>query len=61
MTVGELIEELRKWPEDMPVGVWGDLVYPPEHPSNLLKVEKRTWIHSNYPYDKPDFDYVNIE
>lgn len=61
MTVGELIEELRKWPEDMPVGVWGDLQYPPEHPSNRLKVEKRTWVHTNYPYNLPDFDYVNIE
>ena len=61
MTVGELINELKKWPEDMPVAVYGDIYYPPEHPSNKLTVEKRTWVHTNHPYNLPDFDYINIE
>ena len=61
MTVGELIEELKKWPVDMPVAAWGDIMCPPESEYNKLKVEKRTWTHTNYPYNKPDFDYINIE
>ena len=61
MTVGELIEELKKYPEDMPVAVCGDIMYPPDHKENILKVEKWTWVHTNYPYDLPDFDYINIE
>lgn len=61
MTVRELIDELEKWPEDMPVAVDGNIMYPSDHKENILKVEKRTWVHTNYPYDLPDFDYINIE
>lgn len=61
MTVGELIEELKKWPEDMPVGMCGDMYYPPDHEGNKINVSKRTWCDSNYPWDKPDFDYINLE
>lgn len=58
MTVKELIEELQKFPQDMPVGTWGDFEYPD---GGKLTVEIRTWVHSNYPYNLPDTDYVNIE
>lgn len=61
MTVGELIEELKKYPEDMPVAVDGNIMYPPEADYNRLDITKRTWVVSNYPYADPDFDYINIE
>lgn len=38
MTVGELIEELKKYPEDMPIACYGDI-----------------------PWDRPDFEYINLE
>jgi len=61
MTIKELIEELQKYPEDMPVAVDGNISYPPEADYNRLEVSKRTWVVSNYPYKDPDFDYINIE
>ena len=61
MTIKELIEELEKWPLDMPVAIDYNIYYPPESKYNKLTVSKRTYIDSNYPYDNPDFDYINIE
>ncbi len=61
MTVAELVEELKKWPQDMPVAVDGNIYYPPEYEGNRLEISKRTWVDSNYPWDQPDFDYINIE
>ena len=26
-----------------------------------IKVNICTWEHQNYPYNKPNFDYVNLE
>jgi len=59
MTVGELMEELKKWPQDMPVACDMDIYYPPEECK--VEITQRTWVHSNYPYDLPDFEYVNLE
>ena len=28
---------------------------------NFIKVSEHTWVDSNYPYNKPDFDYINLE
>jgi len=53
MTVKELIEKLKEFPEDLPVGVMYDV-----HAD--VMVERKTWEHTNYPYNKPDFDYINI-
>lgn len=61
MTVAELVEELKKWPQDMPVAVDGNIYYPPEYEGNRLEISKRTWVDSNYPWNRPDFDYINIE
>lgn len=58
MTVSELIEELKKYPQDMPVGVYGNFLYPS---GDKIDVSICTWVHSNYPYNLPDTDYVNIE
>lgn len=54
MTVLELINALEQFPPDMPVGIDFD-------PKSEIELHKRTWVHSNYPYDEPDEDYVSIE
>lgn len=61
MTVKELIEELEKYPQDMPVTVDMAIMWPPEADCNKLEVSQRTWMDSNYPWDRPDFEYINIE
>ena len=38
MTVGELIEELKKYPEEMPVAVDGCINYPPEYEGNKIEL-----------------------
>lgn len=54
MTVKELIDKLKEYPEDMLVG----LDYQPEWGIDLIV---RTWTHNNYPYDKPDYEYLSLE
>ena len=44
---------LKKYPQNMPVAVWTD-------PHDGIEIEIKTWTHDNYPYDKPDIDYVAI-
>ena len=61
MVVRELIEELEKYPQDMPVAVGTNIMYPPEADYNRLEVSQKTWVDSNYPWNKPDFEYINIE
>lgn len=46
MTVEELIKELEKYdPKRKVYGLGLD---------EIEVVEQKIWIHSNYPYDKPD-------
>lgn len=52
-TVKDLINILKEFPQDMPVAVWSD-------PHDEIEVEIKKWTHNNYPYDKPDIDYVAI-
>ena len=52
VTVKELINKLKEFPEDMRVV---DLGY-----DDIEDVYKGTWIHGNYPYDKPDEEVVVI-
>lgn len=61
MTVKELMEELQKWPSDMPVATLQDIDWATRDDSHWIKVSKKTWTHGNWPYDKPDFDYVDLE
>jgi hypothetical protein len=58
MTVGELIRELQKYDEKLPVAIDGDIYFPPQ---TQITVSVKTWEDSNYPYDLPDFDYLNLE
>ena len=52
MTVKELIDKLKHFPEDMEVM---DTTY-----MDIEDVCERTWMHTNYPYDKPDKQVVII-
>lgn len=61
MTVKELMEELQKWPSDMPVATLQDIGPDAALDPHWIKVSKKTWTHENWPYDKPDFDYVDLE
>ncbi len=61
MLVKELIEELQKWPQDMPVATMYDIDWATRDDPHWIKVSKATWVHSNWPYDKDDFDFVNLE
>ena len=53
MKVKELIAELQKYDEDMLVAIYGEIF-------DSIEVSKQTWIDSNYPYDKPDVEYINL-
>jgi len=61
MTVGELIEKLKQFPLDMPVACDGNIYYPPDSGYYDIEVSQRTWVDSNYPWNRPDFEYINIE
>ena len=53
MTVGELVQILLGFPQDMPVAVnW--------YISEAITVSMQTWVDGNYPGDKPDVEFVNI-
>lgn len=61
MTVAQLIKELQKWPLDMPVATMYDI-----NPENIsdphwIKLKQCTWVDDNWPYNKPDFEYLNLE
>ena len=60
MTVKQLKQELDKFPNDMPVATWNDISYKSKDDPEWIKVTKCVWEHTNYPYDKPDFEYVNL-
>lgn len=51
-TVQDLINVLRKFPMDMEVRDYDFM--------EIEDVKIQTWHHDNYPYDKPDKDYVCI-
>ena len=61
MTVSQLIDELKKYPQDMPVACCGDIYYPPTAENNRIHVAEMLWVDSNYPYDKPEFTFLNLE
>ena len=61
MTVKQLIEELKKYPEDLPVATIYDIDHTTKDDPNWIRVTEQTWTQSNYPYDKPDFTYINLE
>lgn len=61
MTVAQLIKELQKWPPDMPVATMQD-INPEDIPDpHWIKLKQCTWVDGNWPYDKPDFEYLDLE
>ena len=61
MTVQQLIDELQKYPKDMPIAVYDNIDWIDKDKPDIIQVQKRIWIHNNYLYDKPDFLYINLE
>lgn len=61
MTVQQLIEELQKWPRDMSIAVYDNINWIDKDKPDIIQVQNRVWVDSNYPYDKPDFLYINLE
>ena len=53
MKVKELIEKLQQFDENLRVV--------DDYYLEIEKVEERTWVDSNYPYDRPDEQVVVIE
>ncbi len=53
LIVDELIKLLQQFPKDMGVVDCGF--------NGITGASIRTWIHSNYPWNKPDTDYVMLE
>lgn len=53
MTVAELIDKLKEFPQDMEVVTDGFFA--------IEEIKIRTWTDGNYPYTQPDKDYVYIE
>lgn len=53
MTVKELIDRLKQFPEDMEVM---DADY-----MDIEHVYEWTWMHTNFPYNKPDKQVVIID
>ena len=51
-TVQDLISKLQKFPLDMEVRDYDFM--------EIEDLKIKTWHHNNYPYDKPDKDYVCI-
>lgn len=61
MTVKQLIKKLEEFPEDMPVATTHSINPEDIDNPNFIEVSICTWEHDNYPYNKPNFDYVNLE
>ena len=55
------MDKLKEFPEDLPIATWGDINWKSKDDPNFIKVTKETWTHQNYPYDKDNFDYINLE
>ena len=53
-TVADLIKKLQELPQNMPIATYNE-------PFEEIEIKTRTWIHSNYPYDQPDLDYISLE
>lgn len=60
MTVKQLKKELDKYPDDMPVATHFGIDWALKDDPHCIEVKQTTWIHANYPYDKEDFEYVNL-
>ena len=61
MTVQQLIEKLKELPPNAYIATYNDISdYSKDDPNQII-IKKCTWVNSNYPYNKPDFEYYNLE
>ena len=59
MTVKELIEELRAYPQDLPISI-NDCMDFSESIGDTIEVSRKQYIR--FPFtDKDRFDYINLE
>ena len=45
----------------MPIAVYDDINWISKNIPDVIQVQNRVWVDNNYPYDKPDFLYINLE
>ena len=57
MTVEQLINELKKYPKDMPIAVYDNIDWNNKDIPDAIQVQKRVRVQD----DKPDFLYINLE
>ena len=60
MTVKQLIDALSEFPQEMPVATFGDVDWTTKDDPRWIEVKIKTWVHGNWPYDKPDFEFVDL-
>ena len=61
MTVQQLIEKLKELPPNAYIATYNDIDWWDKDDPEQIKIKKCIWVHSNYPYNKPDFEYYNLE
>lgn len=61
MTVAQLIEKLKTLPPDDYIATYNDIDWADKDDPNQININKYVWTHTNYPYNKPDFEYWNLE
>ena len=60
MTVKQLIEKLKLFPEDMPVTTFSDITPRDVADPDAIEITIKTWEDGIYPYDRPSFQYVDL-
>ena len=61
MTVAQLIDKLKELPPNDYVATYNDIGWHDKDDPDQINIKKYTWVHGNWPYDKPDFEYWNLE
>ena len=61
MTVAQLIKKLQELPPDDYIATYNDIGWRSKDDPDDIKINKYIWTHNNWPYDKPDFEYWNLE
>ena len=60
MTVKQLIEKLKSFPEDMPVTTFSDITPRDIDDPDSIDITIKTWEDETYPYNRPSFQYVDL-
>lgn len=60
MTVKQLIEKLKSFPEDMPVTTFSDITPRDIDDPDAIDITIKTWEDETYPYNRPSFQFVDL-